>query len=180
MENPSSKIAGRWLTPSFSAFEPAISFTSSRLCRASNMPLVRHGRPVRPLAADIATAGADHATTQRSQGKVIGELIAVQRRVVMASTLRHNRQADHGSHGRGYAPSSPAGMSRPCGPCAPILFGFPLHRRCVRVLALDPMRRPTRTIEGIAPLRHDALKPELTGVREHERAIRVIHVLVEA
>jgi hypothetical protein len=35
---------------------------------------------------------------------------------------------------------------------APILFGFPLYRRCVRVLALDPMRRAPRTILGILAL----------------------------
>src|SRR5271166_5112001 len=62
----------------------------------------------------------------------------------------------------------------------PLLLSFPPHCGCVRVFRLDPMRRAPRTIWRIPPLRHDALEPELAGVREHERAVRLVEVLVEA
>jgi hypothetical protein len=42
----------------------------------------------------------------------------------------------------------------------PILLSFPLHRRRVRVFALDPMRRATWTILRILAVWHDALKAQ--------------------
>jgi uncharacterized caspase-like protein len=50
---------------------------------------------------------------------------------------------------------------------------FPLDRRRVRVLRLDPMRRPSQTIARVAPLRHDAFEAKLTGVMEYDRAVVV-------
>jgi len=49
----------------------------------------------------------------------------------------------------------------------PILLGFPLHRRCIRILALDPVRRASRTIGRVAPLRPNALESHLAGVLEN-------------
>ena len=46
----------------------------------------------------------------------------------------------------------------------PVLLRFPLHRRRVRVLALDPVRRAPRSIARVAALRHDAFEAELAGV----------------
>jgi hypothetical protein len=65
--------------------------------------------------------------------------------------------ANPGSRASECAPWSPAGMSRFCGrPSAPLLLGFPLHCRCLRILRLDPVPGPAKTIGRIAPLRHDA------------------------
>src|SRR6516164_7061114 len=91
-----------------------------------------------------------------------------------------NRRADRDSRGRGYDPSSPAGMSRLCGPSAPILLRFSLHGWSIRVLGLDPVRRAPRAVARVLPLRHDALQPELAGVLEDERAVLLVQVLVEA
>jgi hypothetical protein len=40
--------------------------------------------------------------------------------------------------------------------CAPIFLGLPLHRRCRRVLALNPVSRAAGDIGRAEPLRHDA------------------------
>jgi hypothetical protein len=61
---------------------------------------------------------------------------------------------------------------------APILFGFPLYRRCVRVLALDPMRRAPRAIARVLALRHDALQSYLAGMGKDGGAVS-LNVLVE-
>src|SRR3984893_423552 len=61
----------------------------------------------------------------------------------------------------------------------PVLFRFALHRGRVRVLALDPMSRPTGAIRRIAALRHDPLQAELAGMMEDEGAIFLVQVLVK-
>jgi hypothetical protein len=48
------------------------------------------------------------------------------------------------------------------------------------VLALDPVRRAAGPVARVLALRHDTLKTQLAGVREHQRAVRVVEVLVEA
>src|SRR5207342_1531894 len=49
-----------------------------------------------------------------------------------------------------------------------------------RVLALDPVRRAPRAVGRVLRLRHDALKAHLASVREHERAVLLVEVLIEA
>src|SRR5262245_41105025 len=61
---------------------------------------------------------------------------------------------------------------------SPILFGFPLHRRCRQVLHLEPIRRAPRAIHRILPLRHDAFEAYLAGVGEDGRAV-ALDMLVE-
>src|SRR5271157_4130470 len=61
----------------------------------------------------------------------------------------------------------------------PVLLRFPLYRRRVRVLGLDPVRRAPRTIGRVAPLRHDALEADLARVLEDEWAILLVEMLVE-
>ena len=55
----------------------------------------------------------------------------------------------------------------------PVFLGLPLHRGRVRVLALNPVRRATRTIRRVTPLRHDAFQSELACVRKDRRAVAV-------
>jgi hypothetical protein len=51
-----------------------------------DMPFVDMRTPIGPhVGADVATAGADHAATQRPHRQVIGEVLAAQHRAVMAS-----------------------------------------------------------------------------------------------
>jgi Creatinase/Prolidase N-terminal domain len=64
-------------------------------------------------------------------------------------------------------------------PSPPIFLRFALHRGRVRVLALDPMSRPTGAIRGIPALRHDPLQAELAGMMEDEGAIFLVQVLVK-
>src|SRR5262245_34521227 len=57
---------------------------------------------------------------------------------------------------------------RPC-PCScsltlPVLLRFPLHRRCFRVLHLEPIGRAPRTIARAQPLAYDALAAKLASV----------------
>src|ERR1700730_11946808 len=78
------------------------------------------------------------------------------------------------------AHGSPARMSRLCGgPSAPLLLSQSLHRRSIRVLALDPIWRAPRAIARVLALRHDSLEAEPAGVREHERIVLLVEVLVE-
>src|SRR6516165_3339067 len=65
------------------------------------------------------------------------------------------------------------------GPSAPVFFGQSLHRRSIRVLALDPIRRATGSISRVLPLRHDAFEPELACVCKHERPILLVKMFVE-
>src|SRR5262249_49589146 len=60
----------------------------------------------------------------------------------------------------------------------PILFGFPFHSRCIRVLHFEPIRRAAGTVDGILPLRHDAFETELAGMGEDARAV-AFDMLVE-
>src|SRR5271166_2010108 len=62
----------------------------------------------------------------------------------------------------------------------PLLLGFPLRSRGGRVVALDPVRGAARAVARVPALRHDALEPELAGVLEDKRAVRLVEVLVEA
>src|SRR5262249_5589892 len=50
----------------------------------------------------------------------------------------------------------------------PILFGFPLHCRCIRVLHFEPIGRAAGTVGRSKALRHDSLKTELAGVAEYD------------
>src|ERR1700731_4110752 len=43
-----------------------------------------------------------------------------------------------------------------------------------------PVRRAPRAVGRVLPLRHDALKAHLASVREHERAVLLVEVLIEA
>src|SRR5208337_3789690 len=89
-------------------------------------------------------------------------------------------RAGRGSRETGHGPWSRARTSRLCGwPSAPLLLDLPLYRWRVQVLALDPVRRATGTIAGIAALRNKALKAKLAGAREHGRAI-LLDMLVPA
>src|SRR5258708_7897377 len=60
----------------------------------------------------------------------------------------------------------------------PVLFRPPLHRRCLRVLELEPVTGATGAIARTEPLRHDPLKPHLAGVLEHSQPALVLQVLV--
>jgi hypothetical protein len=62
----------------------------------------------------------------------------------------------------------------------PVFLGFPFHRWRGGVLALDPVRRVAGPVARVLPLRHDALKAHLASVREHERAVLLVEVLIEA
>ena len=46
----------------------------------------------------------------------------------------------------------------------PVLLGFARHRRCRRVLDIEPMLRPAGTVRGADALGHDALAAELAGL----------------
>src|SRR5262249_45236647 len=52
----------------------------------------------------------------------------------------------------------------------PILFGFPLHCRCIRVLHFEPIGRAVGTVGRSKALRHDSLETELAGVAEYDVA----------
>ena len=54
---------------------------------------------------------------------------------------------------------------------SPILFGLALDRRRGWVLALEPVGRPAGSIGRVLPLRDDAFKAEIAGVREHSRPV---------
>ena len=77
-----------------------------------------------------------------------------------------------------FRPSVHAGANE-CRSFAPILFGFALHGRCIRVLHFEPIRRAARTVGGILALRHNALESHLAGVGEDGRAV-AFQMLVEA
>src|SRR6516165_9223039 len=51
-------------------------------------------------------------------------------------------------------------------PFSPILLGFALYRRRLRVLHFEPVGRASRTVGRILPFRHDTFKPHLAGVGE--------------
>src|SRR3984893_2970822 len=61
----------------------------------------------------------------------------------------------------------------------PVFLGFPFHRWRGGVLALDPVRLAPRAVGRVLPLRHHALKAHLASVREHERAVLLVEVLIE-
>jgi hypothetical protein len=88
-------------------------------------------------------------------------------------------QAPQRIGGAFFAPRRAPGRQSSSVQC-PILLGLAFQRRRVWVLALDPVGRSARTIGRVTPFRHDAFEPELAGVLEHERAVRLLHVLVEA
>src|SRR5215813_10672606 len=54
---------------------------------------------------------------------------------------------------------------------APILLGFPLHGRCIRVLHFEPIGGAPGTVDGILALRDDAFETKLAGVGEDGRAV---------
>src|SRR5215510_12364547 len=60
---------------------------------------------------------------------------------------------------------------------APLLLGLALRRRRVRVLHLEPIRRPAGAVGRTEPLRDDPLEAHLAGVAEDDRAIPVLQVL---
>src|SRR5262249_10561165 len=62
---------------------------------------------------------------------------------------------------------------------APILLGFPLRSRRIRVLHFEPIRRAPGTVVGILALRDDAFEAHLAGVGEDGRAV-ALEVLIEA
>jgi hypothetical protein len=61
---------------------------------------------------------------------------------------------------------------------SPILLGFALHCRRLRIFHFEPVRRASRTIGRGLPLRHDTFEPHLAGVGEDSRAI-ALDMLVE-
>ena len=70
----------------------------------------------------------------------------------------------HGYLNLSSAPNVPTGSFRP------ILFRLTLHRRRLRVLELEPIRRPARSVAGSQALRDDAFEPHLAGVLEDRQA----------
>ena len=60
-----------------------------------------------------------------------------------------------------------------------LLLRLTLHRRSLRVLELEPVRRAARSIGRAEPLRDDALAAELAGVLEHDHALRMFKVFVQ-
>ena len=54
---------------------------------------------------------------------------------------------------------------------APLILSLPTYSSRGRVLAFDPVRGAPRAVARIPALRHDALKAELAGVLEDERAV---------
>ena len=52
------------------------------------------------------------------------------------------------------------------GSFAPVLFSLPLHGGSLRILELEPVRRPPRPIARSQPFRDDAFDPHLAGVLE--------------
>src|SRR5262249_45394022 len=62
---------------------------------------------------------------------------------------------------------------------APLFPGLAFHRWRFRVLELQPVLRPTRTIARPEPFRDDAFKPHLASVPKYALAI-VGEVLVQA
>src|SRR5262249_11066523 len=57
------------------------------------------------------------------------------------------------------------------GPPPPVLFGLALHRRCCRVLALEPVPRAAGAVGRAKALRHDTFKHHLAGMGEDGRAV---------
>src|SRR5436190_2029056 len=76
-----------------------------------------------------------------------------------------------------FRPSVHAGANE-CGSFAPVLFLFARHRRSRRVFHFKPVRRASRTVGRVLPLRHDAFEPHLAGMGEHGRAV-ALDMLVE-
>jgi hypothetical protein len=64
-------------------------------------------------------------------------------------------------------------------PSPPIFLRFAFHCRRIRILALDPMARPTGRTKRIPTLRHDPLQAKLTGMMEDEGPVFLVQVLVE-
>jgi hypothetical protein len=60
----------------------------------------------------------------------------------------------------------------------PILLRLPCHRRRVRVLHLEPIRRAPRAVRRVLPLRHDTFQPHLAGMAEDGRSV-AFQVLIE-
>src|SRR6516164_10526012 len=58
-----------------------------------------------------------------------------------------------------------------CGSFAPILLGFPLHGRCIRVLHFEPIGRAAGTVGRVLALRHDTFEAHLAGMGEEGRAV---------
>jgi len=61
----------------------------------------------------------------------------------------------------------------------PILLGFSLHSRRLRVLHFEPIRRAAGTAGRVLALRDDTFEAHLAGVGEDGRAV-AFHVLIEA
>ena len=59
----------------------------------------------------------------------------------------------------------------------PLLLRFPLHSRRRRLLELQPVRRPARTVARSQPLRNDPLEANPAGVLKDGQPVRVLEVL---
>src|SRR5215472_18197213 len=57
---------------------------------------------------------------------------------------------------------------------APVLLRVALHRRCRRVLDLEPVIDPAGAVRRAEPLRHDAFAAERAGMLEDDSAVAVI------
>src|SRR5262245_7703706 len=60
----------------------------------------------------------------------------------------------------------------------PTLFGLALHRRCRRILALDPVLRAAGAVGRAKALRYDAFEAELARLAKHEVVSRMSNLLV--
>jgi len=63
----------------------------------------------------------------------------------------------------GFGKMLPADISRCLLSFCPLLLRLPLHRRCRRVLELQPIRRPAGTVARPQPLRDNPLQAHLAG-----------------
>src|SRR5215471_16403830 len=61
---------------------------------------------------------------------------------------------------------------------APFFLLFALHRRCIRVLHFEPVRRAAGTVGRILPLRDNAFEAKLAGAGEDGRAV-ALGMLIE-
>ena len=61
----------------------------------------------------------------------------------------------------------------------PILFRLSSHRRRLRVLTLEPVRRTSRPVTRSQALRDNPLQPHLAGVAEHHITLRVLKVVIQ-
>src|SRR5215813_104742 len=61
---------------------------------------------------------------------------------------------------------------------APFFLLFALHRRCIRVLHFEPIRRAAGTVGRVLPLRDNAFEAKLAGMGEDGRAV-ALDMLIE-